>query len=578
MHAVDWMIVLLLNGAIIGYGFYLARGTSSSSDWFLGRRALPWWAIGLSMFATNVDNADLVSVTGKTYTEGLHLLTVYATGSALGGILASFYIVPAMYRAGFYTNAEYLEARFGPATRVLSALIQLQYRSSMLGLIILSVHLLLTGLNIVDATTSWALIVAIVICSGIYTAWGGLKSVVWTDALQSVVMMVGSVVIFVTLWQAAGGWSGTLQKLAARDASEGTHFTDLVHLGRFNGGSSESPYLVSWNGQTTDLAPYVVIMGWTIVGCGYWTVNHTQTMRLMGARSLWDMKMAATVGVALSLPLMIACACMGVMGRVLPGTEQLDHPDSLYPQLAREFLGVGLKGLVVAGVVAAAISTFDSMGSALSAIFTRDIYARLLVRGREDHHYVIVGRIATVIVLLSGFIYLPFILMQRNMIDAFVTLIPVFVTPLFTMYVLGAMTRIHRRSGIIGLLCGSAYGMFALYCRESRKISWLPEVDQVPRWLTDHWAAFGWSLLITTGAMLVAHLVWTKIIQRGVAHDRAEPILEVEHEGWLARSSEELPELREHPFAGDIPVWADPRIYAALLMALCIYVIFFLFW
>ncbi|MCA9224471.1 MAG: hypothetical protein KDA47_02630, partial [Planctomycetales bacterium] len=72
MHAVDWMIVLLLNGAIIGYGFYLARGTSSSSDWFLGRRALPWWAIGLSMFATNVDNADLVSVTGKTYTEGLH--------------------------------------------------------------------------------------------------------------------------------------------------------------------------------------------------------------------------------------------------------------------------------------------------------------------------------------------------------------------------------------------------------------------------------------------------------------------------------------------------------------------------
>ncbi|MCA9156593.1 MAG: hypothetical protein KDA38_17500, partial [Planctomycetales bacterium] len=86
------------------------------------------------------------------------------------------------------------------------------------------------------------------------------------------------------------------------------------------------------------------------------------------------------------------------------------------------------------------------------------------------------------------------------------------------------------------------------------------------------------SLLITTGAMLVAHLVWMKIIQRGVAHDGAEPILEVEHEGWLARSSEELPELREHPFAGDIPVWADPRIYAALLMALCIYVIFFLFW
>src|SRR5690606_24192241 len=100
-----------------------------------------WWAIGLSMFATNVDNADLVSVTGKTFSEGLHLITVYALGSALGGILASFFVVPTMYRAGFYTNAEYLEARFGVTTRVLSALIQIQYRSSMLGLIIWSCFL-----------------------------------------------------------------------------------------------------------------------------------------------------------------------------------------------------------------------------------------------------------------------------------------------------------------------------------------------------------------------------------------------------------------------------------------------------
>ena len=91
------------------------------------------------MFATNVDNADLVGVTGNTYHEGMHIVTVYALGSAIGAIVAAFVVVPSMYRLGCYTNAEYLDARYGRATRVLSALIQLQYRSSMLGLMIWSV-------------------------------------------------------------------------------------------------------------------------------------------------------------------------------------------------------------------------------------------------------------------------------------------------------------------------------------------------------------------------------------------------------------------------------------------------------
>ena len=125
MHAMDWTIVFCINGAIIAYGFWLARGTTTSVEWFLGRRSLPWWAIGLSMFATNIDNADLVSICGKTYSSGLHILTVYTIGSAFGSGLAAFAVVPAIYRAGLYTNAEYLEFRFGVVTRVLSALIQI---------------------------------------------------------------------------------------------------------------------------------------------------------------------------------------------------------------------------------------------------------------------------------------------------------------------------------------------------------------------------------------------------------------------------------------------------------------------
>lgn len=579
MHLIDWLLVFLLNGAVIGYGFYLSRGTSTSSDWFLGKRILPWWAIGLSMFATNVDNADIVSVTGKTFNDGLHILTVYAIGSALGGILAAFQIAPAMYRAGLYTNAEYLEVRFGLALRILSALIQIQYRSSMLGLMMWSVFLLLTALGIMGPVGAWCLIVALVLFAGIYTAWGGLKSVVWTDVLQSLVMMAGALAISVSVWTAVGGWTGMTDALERLSDRTGKPYADLPHIGQYDGGNLQtSPYRVAIGSQEYNLGPYVVVLGWTIIGCGYWTVNHTQIMRLMGARSLWDMKLAALAGVAFSLPIMIGVACLGVFGRALPEFEGLTSPDQLYPRLARTHLGVGMTGLVVAGVVAAAISTFDSMGSALSAIFTRDIYARLAVPGREDHHYVTVTRCATVGVLLLGFAYLPFIVLQRNMLDAFTTLIPVFVTPLFTVYVLGVLTSVHRRSGLPALLVGSAYGLLALYAREAEKVG-LPSFHALPPWLTDRWGALIWSFLITAGVMIL-----TTLLLGTSPHSSLERMNgsggegKGEMGGWLRSSREELPAMKEHPFPDGIPWYSQPSLYAGLLVLATLYVVFGLFW
>jgi len=575
MHLLDWLIVLLLNGSIIAYGFYLSRGTVSSSEWFLGKRALPWWGIGLSMFATNVDNADIVSVTGKTFTTGLHIISVYAIGSAVGGILAAFVIVPNMYRAGFFTNAEYLEARFGATARVLSAIIQIQYRSSMLGLILYSVFVLLTGLDIMGPEAAWTMIVLLVICSGVYTAWGGLKSVVWTDALQGIVMMLGGLVIFVSVWNAAGGWSGLQTALAQQDAQQtvqpSTSQSDLLHIGKFNGGEgSDAPYVISIARRDFNLGPFLVVIGWMIVGSGYWTVNHTQTMRLLGARSLWDMKMAAVAGIAFSLPIMITIACLGLFGHALPELQNMQQPDQLYPLLVKLYLGVGFKGLVVAGIVAATVSTVDSMGSALSAIFTRDIYARLLVRDRDDQHYLRVGRWATLGVLLTGFLYLPFIMLQRNMLDAFITLIPVLVTPLFTMYLLGSFTRVSRKSGVAGLSTGALYGLFALYCREAPNIEWLPNIEGVSIWFWGRWIAFCWSFVITACTM--------GIVTCSTGLQPQNELLAVQQTGWLARSSEELPELKEHPFQKNIPWWANPPAYAVALLVLCIYVVFELFW
>lgn len=545
MTGFDWTIVLVLNGAIIAYGLYLARGTHTSSELFLGSRTLPWWAVGMSMFATNVDNADLVGVTGMTYSDGLHVLSVYAIGSCVGGILAAFFVVPKIYRAGFYTNAEYLEARFGPTARAMSALIQIQYRTSMLGVMINSAHLLLVGLVRMPSAAAWGLILVLVVLAGLYTAWGGLRSVVWTDLLQGLVMIAAAIVIFVAIWNVVGGWSGMSAALARQGQS------DLLHLGRFRGDQGEA-------------SPWLVVFGWTIIGAGYWTVNHTQTMRLMGSRSIWDMKLAAVWGVGISMPILIVSALLGVFAHAIPEVQAVDQPDQVYPMLADAYLTVGLKGLVVAGLVAAVVSTIDSMGSALSALFTRDVYARFLVTNQSDDHYVLVGRWATVGVFALGFSYLPFIWKQETMLKAFTTLVPVFVTPLFTMYLLGVLTPVHRRSGLIGLFAGSLYGVLALCDRVFWNIEW------IPLWLSNQWAALLWSMLLTALTMGLLTCLWGTY--------RGDESTWQEGHGWLQRSREELPPLAEHPFSGNIPWYAQPSLAAIGLLLLASYVNFVLFW
>lgn len=537
------------------YGLVVARGAKTSEDWFLGRRSLTWWAIGISMFATNVDNADLVSLTGTTYNEGLHIIMVHTLGSLLGAIFAAFFLVPTMARAGQFTNAEYLEARFGPSARVLSALIQIQYRSSMLGLMIWSLYLLLTGMLALESHVAWTMIVGLVALAAAYTSLGGLKSVVMTDALQGVIMFVAMAVIFAAVWNASGGWSQMRETLSTMQIEATKPASDLLQMG-------------GYRGDDNNTSPFIVAIGWIIIACGYWSVNHTQTMRLSGARSLWDMKMAGLFGATISMPIMVGCASIGLFGRAL--FPEFESPDQLYPHMANLYLGVGLKGVVVAGILAAAISTFDSMGSSLSALFTRDIYARLVVTDRDDAHYVMVSRWATVVILGLGFAYLPFIGSKETMLQAFLTLIPVFVTPLFTIYLIGIFTRAHAKAGIIGISAGALYGVIALIDREIVDVRWLAS------WFTGRWPALLWAMAFTAMGALATTLVFGKRESADVSNNKqGEP---GESSGWLQSSSRSLQPIPEHPFDSVPSRWFSPESLASVLVVLTTVVLFTFFW
>ncbi len=544
MSVLDWAIVLAANGGIILYGILRARGTATSADWFLAGRSLPWWMVGLSLYATVIDSSDLVADSGGTYAVGVSYLVANWVGVIGGWLLLAHCIAVPMYRAGMYTNAEYLEARFGLGARVASAVVQALYRTLVLGIITTTLYLVLAIVGGWGARAWWG-VAAIAVLATVYTVLGGLRSVAATDALQSVVMIASSLVLFGVAWAAVGGWSGMAAKLEAHAPGLGTQ---LLHVGSDNvaresvAGESleaiERRLLVGGEHRAdtaeivTTTPAWLVSLAWLIIGLSYAVVNHTQSMRLFGARSEWDMQMAVVVSGAILIALNFTNLTVGVMGRALypepslmPLAAELQVRDSTFPLLVRELTGTGFRGLVVAGVVAASFSTFDSIGSTVPSVLVRDVWARLFVRDREDGYYVQVSRLLTPLVILGSFAFVPLLLQERGMLLVFLDWVGAFVVPLLAVYLLGAFTRVHRSSAAPGLAAGILYGSLKLAA------PWLAlrhGVAVLPAALVSNYASPVCGLLLTAGVMLAVTAV------RG--QERSREPRQLELPGWLDAS------------------------------------------
>ena len=143
MTSLDWAVVGVLNGGIVLYSLFAFRNKGESFDWYLAAKSMPWWVIGLSAFGTAVDSGDYVGIVGGSYTLGLSQLSQWWLGIAVGWMVLGFFVIVPMYRSGVFTNAEWLEYRFGPAARVMAVLINVQSRTNVLGNIYYSMFLVL---------------------------------------------------------------------------------------------------------------------------------------------------------------------------------------------------------------------------------------------------------------------------------------------------------------------------------------------------------------------------------------------------------------------------------------------------
>ncbi len=504
MTFLDWSLVVLINGAIIIWGFRLARGPRTTYEWFLASRGLPWWVVGLSLFATAVDSGDYVAVVGGAYDFGLQNVAAWWIGMPLGWFLVAWYVFLPIYRSGCYTNSEWLEQRFTPSLRVLGALIQIQYRTNVLGNISYSLFLtfsIATGWG----NETWFLVVFVALAAGVYTALGGLKTVAMTDAAQSAFIFIASLLLWMTLWGEVGGWSGLEQRLAAVSPQLAE---TMLHIGAT---------------KEAGVPAVLVLFGWTVSLTAYVVVNHSQAMRLLAARSVWDMRIAAAVASVLLAVVMWFNITLGIMARAV--YPELTAVDEAFPRLVRDYMAPGLIGLVVAGVLAGGISTYDSITSSLAAVFTRDLYGRFFRKDAGEAETLRVSRWATMVLLALSFGYIPFF--GEGMVSFYLRLTSVFVMPLFAVYMMGALTRVHRRSGLVGLMVGALYGLSSFVGSAQ---GWA-----LPVWWTNTWWAYLWSVTLPSAAMLAYSAVW----------------------GWADRQPAPAPEVEVH-----LALWAQPAVWA----------------
>ena len=569
MTALDWAVVLILNGGIVVYSLIAFRNKGESFDWYLAAKSMPWWVIGLSAFGTAVDSGDYVGIVGGSYNLGLSQLAQWWLGIAVGWTVLSFFVIVPMYRSGVFTNAEWLEFRFGPSVRLLAVLINVQSRTNVLGNIFFSMYLVLHIVADIEATTCWFVVVGVAISSVLYIVRGGLRAGVLTDALQSATMIVASFVLWGFVYSGLGGWDGVTARLEA--VEEGLSDT-LLHVGGY------SP---------PGVPPFIVIFGFLVVLTTYAVINQYEAIRFLGARSEWDFKMAALVASIATAICLFFNVSLGPMARAqFPGLEIVDQA---YPLMIEAYLPAGLVGLVVAGLVAAGYSTFDSIGIGISSLFVRDVYARFIVKNGTDAHYTKVGRVSVPIILALGFIYVPF-LGEKGMLLFYLRLAGAIAVPLMTVILMGVFTRVHRETGIVGLLVGLGYGMSAILADFNE---WA-----LPVWYQNTWWTYLWNLVLPALSMLIA----SKVIdwRRGPVRDeelrglvyarREDPASLRQHMGqrlaplegtWLQKTLMEAPIRPEYPFAvgeGGPKWYLRPGVWIGVYLAVASILLFVVLW
>ena len=506
-QALDWIAIAGYFGIMLAIVWWVVRQKQrTSTDYFLAGRNMPWFVVGASVFASNIGSEHIVGLAGQGSTSGMGM--AHWELHAWVVVMLAWIFVPFYYRSKVFTMPEFLEKRFNPASRWILSIVSLiayvftkvsvtVYAGGVVFNVLLpEINIQLTDTFVLDAFWIGALLT--VTFTGVYTVLGGLRAVVYTDTVQTVVLLIGS--FFITFFGLSklGGW-GELQAICRENAAN----------------------FALWRPNSDPDFPWLgILIASPIIGIWYWCTDQYIVQRVLSAKDLRNARRGALWGSFLKVwPVMIFLV-PGLIGYALHqkgliaiptkmvNGQEVNDGDKVFAVMVSSLLPVGMRGLVVGGLLAALMSSLSSLFNSCSTLFTVDIYEKIRPKASE-RHLVSVGRVATVAVVAMGIVWIP--VMQRvsqGGLYKYLQDVQSYLGPPITaVFLLGLFCkRINGKGAVAGLLIGFVAGMGKLTL-QALTGGGTEAIIASPTWLVyigqyNFLFASGWLLLISIVAIV----------------------------------------------------------------------------
>ncbi|MCC7157041.1 MAG: sodium:solute symporter family protein [Bryobacterales bacterium] len=450
LSAIDTVIIAIYFAVVIAIGFYLKGQAETGEDFFMAGREMTAWIAGLSFLSANLGSLELMGWAAASYQYGILATHWYWIGAIPAMLFLGIVMMPFYYISKTHSVPGYLQLRFGESSRGLAAVSFAFMTVLMSGINMYSMAL------VMKVVLGWDINFSIWVSSltvAVYVALGGLRSAIFNEVLQFVLIWFGALLIPILGLVEAGGWGPLKQKIA-----ENLGRTDYTHLWQTLGSFTGNPMGIHWTG-------IVLGLGW-VISFGYWTTDFLVVQRVLAARDLRSAQMAPIIGAAFKMLVPFIVIMPGLLGLALLPEKLMGEAEAVaqgahsynevLPLMLARYCGPGLLGLGITALIAGFMSGMAGNVSAFATVWTYDIYRAFFKRSATDAHYVSMGRWCTIVGVLVS-IGTAYLVMQfESIMDYVQALFSFFIAPLFGTVLLGMLwKRATPAGGFWGLLAGT---------------------------------------------------------------------------------------------------------------------------
>jgi SSS family solute:Na+ symporter len=481
----DWFVIAAYFSILLGITWWsILKNKDTADDYFLASRHLGWWIVGASIFASNIGSEHLVGLAGSGATDGVAMAHYELHAWCL--LVLAWVLVPFYMRSKVYTMPEFLEKRFSPASRwVLSIISLVAYVLTKIAVGIFAGGVVFgtllpemqLDLGLFKLNSFWVGSLAVILLTGVYTVLGGMRAVAYTEAVQTVVLIVGSVLVTVFGLQALGGW-GEFRK--ALDSEMFNLWKPLIPAGvEGTWAPVKEPGRMAW--YFSGNYPWLgMLFCAPVIGLWYWCTDQYIVQRALGAPNEQQARRGSIFASYLKLlPVFIfilpgmMCYALAISGKVPAFNELLttaggavaadrEKCQAAFPLMVAHVLPAGLRGVVVAGLLAALMSSLSGVFNASSTLFTVDLYQKFKPNASQ-HELVRMGRIATTVMVLIGLFWIPVIQGAKGLYHYLQSMQGYLAPPIFVVFFLGVfLKRLNAKGCLASLIVGFILCVFRL--------------------------------------------------------------------------------------------------------------------